>query len=139
MSITLAFSLPYIGFTGILMAALPVYALVKFLRRHPSRSIELAYTDAEKESFLKAVEATFGKAVPFPHLFHEMTSLDFLVIPPNESCPFFILCTMGPGAYRMHVPEKWLEKEAKKISVMQSLRFPGHDRAELMMHPPPHG
>lgn len=36
----------------------------------------------------------------------------------------------------MKVPEKWPEKEAKKIPVMQSLRFPGHDRAELMMYLP---
>lgn len=111
-------------------------ALVKRLRCRPSFPIELAYTDEGKESFLKAMEATFGKAVPFPRMFHEMTSLDFLVIPPHESCPFFILCTMGLGTYRMKVPEKWPEKEAKKIPMMQTLRFPGHDRAELMMYLP---
>lgn len=77
------------------VAALLMLAQVTFPRRLPSFPIELAYTDEEKESYRKTIEATFGKAVPFPGLFHEITSMDFLVIPPNESCPFFILCTMG--------------------------------------------
>lgn len=81
---TLAFTLLHIAFTELLMVALLMYAPVTFRRRPPSFPNGLEYTDKEKESFRKAMEATFGKAVLFPRPFHELTSLDFLVIPPNE-------------------------------------------------------
>lgn len=72
----LAFTIPHLGFTGLPVAALLLYAWETFLLRRPSFPIALAYTDEEKESYRKAIEATFGKAVLFPRLFHEMTSMD---------------------------------------------------------------
>ena len=137
MSITLAFALPHIGFTGILMVALLVYALVKFLRRPPSFPIELEYTEEEKESFQNAAEEAFGSE---PTVFHEKVSpdihIDILLFPPNEHCPFFTACTMGVGAHRMNVPPQELQEQAKEHPVLNALIFPGWDRTELMMYLP---
>ena len=49
----------------------------------------------------------------YDHVFHEIASpdihLDVCIVEPTKEDPFYKLVTMGAGAYRMQVPDKWEE------------------------------
>ncbi|MBQ3975058.1 MAG: suppressor of fused domain protein, partial [Lachnospiraceae bacterium] len=47
----------------------------------------------------------------YKNVFHEIASpdihLDVCIVEPTDEEPFYKMVTMGAGAYRMQVPEKW--------------------------------
>ena len=66
------------------------------------------YDDAEIDVVDSFIADMFGD---YKNVFHEIASpdihLDVCIVEPTEEDPFYKLVTMGAGAYRMHVPEKW--------------------------------
>lgn len=68
------------------------------------------YDDAEINELDKYIAEKFGK---FDNVFHELISpdvhLDVCMIPPTEDEPYQKLVTMGAGAYKMAIPDKWKE------------------------------
>ena len=47
----------------------------------------------------------------YKNVFHEIASpdihLDVCIVEPTEEDPYYKLVTMGAGAYKMAIPEKW--------------------------------
>lgn len=70
------------------------------------------YSEAEIAELEKYIDAAFGE---YKNVMHEIFSpdvhLDICVIEPTKDCPYYKLVTMGAGAYKMNVPEKYREWE----------------------------
>ena len=66
------------------------------------------YTDSEIDEIDSFICEAFGE---YKNVFHEIASpdihLDVCIVEPTEDDPFYKLVTMGAGAYRMNIPEKW--------------------------------
>ena len=64
---------------------------------------------AELDSFICDM---FGD---YKNVFHEIASpdihLDVCIVEPTEEDPYYKLVTMGAGAYKMNIPEKWKKYE----------------------------
>lgn len=77
------------------------------------------YTDKELDLYEKYIEETFGH---FHEVFHEIVStdihLDIIIVPPTDKRPYYKLITMGMGAYRMNVPDKWREYELERAELV---------------------
>lgn len=66
------------------------------------------YSEQEMQELSDFVENVFGK---YDFVFHEIASpdihVDIIIIPPTEERNYYTLCTMGMGAHRMDVPDKF--------------------------------
>ena len=66
------------------------------------------YDDSEIEDVDGFIGDMFGE---YKNVFHEIASpdvhLDVCIIDPTEEEPYYKLVTMGAGAYKMNIPEKW--------------------------------
>ncbi|MDD7739824.1 MAG: suppressor of fused domain protein [Fusicatenibacter sp.] len=104
-----------------------------FKRKNAVSSKENKGTEQKREPELysqeeqEQVEAYVGQAFgPFQEVFHEIYSqdirVDVAVIPPASESDYYKLVTMGMGAHKMAVPEKF--------------RLYGLDRAELVLFLP---
>lgn len=83
------------------------------------------YSESESVGISDYIEEVFGD---YEYVIHEVISpdihIDIAVIPPDGLKDYYVLCTMGLGAHRMDVPEKY------RIGRLVS------ERAELMMYLP---
>jgi len=70
------------------------------------------YTDSEIEEVDGFICEAFGE---YKNVFHEIASpdihLDVCIVEPTEEDPYYKLVTMGAGAYKMNIPEKWRKYE----------------------------
>ena len=70
------------------------------------------YSKEELSELDKYIQTAFGT---YKEVIHELSSpdihLDVCVVDPTEESPFYKLVTVGAGAYRMNVPEKYREWE----------------------------
>ncbi|MBR4163804.1 MAG: suppressor of fused domain protein [Solobacterium sp.] len=70
------------------------------------------YTDSEIEELDGFICEAFGE---YKNVFHEIASpdihLDVCIVEPTEEDPYYKLVTMGAGAYKMNIPEKWKKYE----------------------------
>lgn len=66
------------------------------------------YDDDEIDEVDSFICDMFGS---YKNVFHEIASpdihLDVCIVEPTDEDPFYKLVTMGAGAYRMQIPEKW--------------------------------
>ena len=66
------------------------------------------YDDSEIEAIDSFICDMFGN---YKNVFHEIASpdihLDVCIVEPTEEDPYYKLVTMGAGAYKMAIPEKW--------------------------------
>ncbi len=66
------------------------------------------YDDSEIEVIDSFICDMFGN---YKNVFHEIASpdihLDVCIVEPTEEDPYYKLVTMGAGAYKMAIPEKW--------------------------------
>jgi hypothetical protein len=66
------------------------------------------YDDSEIEVLDSFICDMFGN---YKNVFHEIASpdihLDVCIVEPTEEDPYYKLVTMGAGAYKMAIPEKW--------------------------------
>lgn len=66
------------------------------------------YDDSEIEELDSFIADMFGD---YKNVFHEIASpdvhLDVCIVDPTDEEPYYKLVTMGAGAYKMKIPEKW--------------------------------
>ena len=66
------------------------------------------YYESEIEELDAFITEMFGE---YKNVFHEIASpdihLDVCIVDPTDEEPYYKLVTMGAGAYKMQIPEKW--------------------------------
>ena len=66
------------------------------------------YNDSEIDDLDRFICDMFGD---YKNVFHEIASpdihLDVCIVDPTDEDPYYKLVTMGAGAYKMQIPEKW--------------------------------
>lgn len=78
----------------------------------------ITYTEEEAAEVESFIADTFGD---FENVFHEIFSpdihVDICIIPPDDERDFYILVTMGMGAYRMNLPEDFSGEELSRTEL----------------------
>lgn len=76
------------------------------------------YSEADLDAFEKMVTGSIGK---FDTVFHEIVSpdihVDIVIIPPTPEKDYYILLTMGMGAYPMKVPLEYKNRNRAELAI----------------------
>ena len=77
-------------------------------RKKETQLTQYLYDESEIGQLDDFIVDMFGE---YKNVFHEIASpdvhLDVCIVDPTEEDPYYKLVTMGAGAYRMSIPEKW--------------------------------
>ena len=79
-------------------------------KKHKEQGPLFLYSGEELEAVDSFISETIGN---FDNVFHEIISpdihLDVCFVKPSDDEPYYKLVTIGAGAYKMGVPDKWKE------------------------------
>lgn len=96
----------------------------RFKKKESITNSMFLYSEEELDQYDSYIIEQFGE---YKEVFHEIVSpdihLDVIIIPPTEDSNYYKLITMGMGAYKMNVPDKFKQYEL--------------ERAELVIYLPP--
>lgn len=86
--------------------------------KQPCDGIPIMYDEDEMLAIENHIEKHFGE---FKTVLHELVSpdihVDICVVPPERDRNYYILSTMGMGAYKMNVPEELADQKLDRAEV----------------------
>ncbi len=90
----------------------------KNIRRYQPPFPSAKYSEVERETVISHIEKCFGKIEKIQHEFiSPYAVVDIAIIPPEKHRKYYVLSTIGAGAYKMRVPKSLKDKKIDRFEL----------------------
>ncbi len=109
--------------------------LLDLFRRKKKNEV-FYYSEKDQDAFERLISEKFGD---FSEVFHELASpdlhIDVIPVPPSADRDHWILFTMGMGAYRMPVPDRYGKMNRAEMAIRLPADWDVHSSEEKWYWP----